>query len=89
MQVLWDAFFADHHERKGIQKHEGAGLELVEFLCVAMLMYVRADLLSKDNMGCLRRLMKYPPVVCASLTCAFLCRDAGLCAERSFPEGQI
>ncbi len=65
MQVLWDAFFADHHENGDSHKNaEAAGLELIEYLCVAMLMYVRADLLSRDNMGCLRRLMKYPPVVC-------------------------
>ena len=27
-----------------------------------MLIYIRGDLLGKDNMGCLQRLMKYPPV---------------------------
>ena len=63
--LLWDAMFADHHETcgKGTKTLPGGrGLELLEYVCIAMLIYIRADLLGKDNMGCLQRLMKYPPV---------------------------
>jgi TBC1 domain family protein 5 len=63
--LLWDAMFADHHETciKGTKTLAGGrGLELLEYVCIAMLVYIRADLLGKDNMGCLQRLMKYPPV---------------------------
>jgi hypothetical protein len=67
-QVLWDALFADHHISPG-----ESGLQFVEYLCLAMLIYVRADLLSKDNMGCLRRLMKYPPVENISLLVTSAC----------------
>ena len=73
--LLWDAMFADHYDTlaKGsaqgggegassLPAGGGRGLELLEFLCLAMLIYIRSDLLGKDNMGCLQRLMKYPPV---------------------------
>ena len=63
--LLWDAMFADHYEAqsKGAKMPPGGrGLELLEYVCIAMLVYIRTDLLGKDNMGCLQRLMKYPPV---------------------------
>eukprot|EP00771_Trimastix_marina_P001839 gnl/Trimastix_PCT/2944.p1 GENE.gnl/Trimastix_PCT/2944~~gnl/Trimastix_PCT/2944.p1 ORF type:complete len:729 (-),score=222.48 gnl/Trimastix_PCT/2944:104-2290(-) len=49
--VLWDGLFAD-----------SPTLELIDYTCLAMLAYIRDDLLSRDYVGCLRRLMKYPPV---------------------------
>ena len=38
------------------------GLQLVEHMAVAMLLYVRATLLEGDYTSTLRRLLKYPPV---------------------------
>jgi len=63
--LLWDAMFADHHLTASTASKAlpgGRGLELLEYICIAMLVYIRGDLLGKDNMGCLQRLMKYPPV---------------------------
>jgi len=48
---LWDAIFA-----------YGQGLALVDYLIVAMLMFIRESLLGKDYTACLQRLFKYPPV---------------------------
>jgi len=49
--TLWDALFA-----------HGKQLELVEYICLAMLLYVRDQLLQNDYSGCLKRLLNYPPV---------------------------
>ncbi|EKX53236.1 hypothetical protein GUITHDRAFT_100942 [Guillardia theta CCMP2712] len=54
---LWDAMFADQ-----LNKSKGQDIELLDYICLSMLTYVRSDLLMKDNMGCLQRLMRYPPV---------------------------
>ena len=35
---------------------------LLDYLCVAMLVFVRGFLLESDNNGCLMRLLKFPPV---------------------------
>ncbi|KAJ3188805.1 TBC1 domain, member 5 [Gaertneriomyces sp. JEL0708] len=48
--TVWDGLFADD-----------ANLSLVEFLCVAMLLYLRKDLLGEDYAMTLHRLMKFPP----------------------------
>ncbi|XP_052094505.1 TBC1 domain family member 5-like isoform X1 [Mytilus californianus] len=49
--VLWDALFAD-----------GIGFDLVDFIFVAMLLYIRDLLLASDYPQCLNCLMRYPPV---------------------------
>lgn len=49
--VLWDAIFAD-----------GIGFDLVDYIFVAMLLYIRDHLLSIDYPSCLSTLMRYPPV---------------------------
>ncbi|KAL4228737.1 TBC1 domain [Mactra antiquata] len=49
--VLWDAIFAD-----------GIGFDLVDYIFVAMLLYLRDHLLSSDYPSCLNTLMRYPPV---------------------------
>ncbi|XP_005105675.1 TBC1 domain family member 5 isoform X2 [Aplysia californica] len=49
--MLWDAIFAD-----------GIGFDLVDYVFVAMLLYLRDILLSCDYATCLTALMKYPPV---------------------------
>eukprot|EP01102_Stenamoeba_stenopodia_P016179 TRINITY_DN5623_c0_g1_i1.p1 TRINITY_DN5623_c0_g1~~TRINITY_DN5623_c0_g1_i1.p1 ORF type:complete len:526 (+),score=140.78 TRINITY_DN5623_c0_g1_i1:168-1745(+) len=48
---IWDALFAF-----------GEDLYLLDYMCVAMLMFIRTQLLSMDQSNCLRRLMKYPSV---------------------------
>ncbi|XP_055956766.1 TBC1 domain family member 5 isoform X2 [Patella vulgata] len=49
--MLWDAIFAD-----------GIGFDLVDYLFVSMLLYIRDLLLSSDYATCLSTLMKFPPV---------------------------
>ncbi|KAK3106658.1 hypothetical protein FSP39_024666, partial [Pinctada imbricata] len=49
--ALWDAIFAD-----------GIGFELVDYIFVAMLLYIRDLLLASDYPQCLNCLMRYPPV---------------------------
>ncbi|XP_061182868.1 TBC1 domain family member 5-like isoform X5 [Saccostrea echinata] len=49
--ALWDAIFAD-----------GVGFELVDFVFVAMLLYIRDLLLASDYPQCLNCLMRYPPL---------------------------
>jgi len=46
---LWDGIFSK-------------GFEIVDFLCVAMLLYIREEVMGKDQNQALRRIMKYPPV---------------------------
>jgi TBC1 domain family protein 5 len=49
--ILWDAMFAYDDE-----------FILIDYICVAMLIYIREQLLNKDYTSCLKRLFKYPPV---------------------------
>jgi len=49
--LLWDALFSF-----------SANLSLIDYICAAMLMYIRHQLLGNDKVGCMRRLFKYPPV---------------------------
>ncbi|KAK9708183.1 hypothetical protein K7432_009793 [Basidiobolus ranarum] len=48
---LWDGIFADSSD-----------LGLVDYICVAMLLYIREDLLAADYAMCLHRIMKFPSV---------------------------
>eukprot|EP00742_Colponemidia_sp_Colp-10_P005315 GILJ01005679.1.p1 GENE.GILJ01005679.1~~GILJ01005679.1.p1 ORF type:complete len:636 (-),score=103.04 GILJ01005679.1:97-1725(-) len=59
VMILWDAMFADYNGEKQFS--------FVNYICVAMLIYVRTHLLSRDNTGCLQRLLKYPPTEDVSL----------------------
>lgn len=49
--AMWDAIFAD-----------GIGFDLVDYVFVAMLLYIRDLLLASDYPQCLNCLMRYPPV---------------------------
>jgi len=49
--IIWDAIFA-----------YGKQLILVDYICLAMLLYIRDQLLQMDFNGCLKRLFNYPPV---------------------------
>ncbi|KAH3743400.1 TBC1 domain family protein [Pelomyxa schiedti] len=51
LTVLWDAIFA-----------YGRSCALVDFICVAMLIYIRTELLQLDQVTAMRRLLRYPPV---------------------------
>jgi len=46
---LWDGIFSK-------------GFDIVDYLCVAMLLYIRKEVMGKDQNQALRRIMKYPPV---------------------------
>ncbi|EFA83510.1 RabGAP/TBC domain-containing protein [Heterostelium album PN500] len=48
---MWDSLFA-----------YGEDLVLIDFVSISMLVYIREQLLQKDNSGVLKRLFKYPPV---------------------------
>ena len=66
---LWDAIFScasvpienKNQQFTGRLDPEKEFL-LLDFLCVAMLVFVRQFLLESDNTGCLMRLLKFPPV---------------------------
>uniref|UniRef100_A0A2C9L1G2 Rab-GAP TBC domain-containing protein n=1 Tax=Biomphalaria glabrata TaxID=6526 RepID=A0A2C9L1G2_BIOGL len=49
--MLWDAIFGD-----------GIGFDLVDYIFVAMLLYIKDNLLTSDYATCLTVLMKYPQV---------------------------
>jgi len=49
--LLWDAIFA-----------YGEDLALLDYIIVAMLIYIRQSLIGKENSLCLQRLFNYPPV---------------------------
>jgi hypothetical protein len=53
---IWTAIFAD-----------SPSLSFIDYVCVAMLMHIREQLMALDYSGALRRLMKYPPVEDVSL----------------------
>ncbi|RIA91486.1 hypothetical protein C1645_767340 [Glomus cerebriforme] len=49
--VLWDGMFA-----------EDPTLRIVDFVCVAMMLLIRDELLESDYAECLSMLMRYPPI---------------------------
>ena len=57
---LWDLIFSQRAEQQG--GGGGGGFVLADYVCVAMLYYVRRELLGGDNTSCLRRLLRFPPV---------------------------
>jgi len=57
--IVWDAIYAFYYQNNA----EHTTLEMMDFLCLGMLQFVRHDLLMKDDSSlCYARLMKYPPV---------------------------
>lgn len=46
---LWDGIFSE-------------GFEIVDYLCVAMLLFVKESVIDREQHQALRRIMKYPPV---------------------------
>ena len=66
---LWDIFFADFCVT--------GNLDLADFTALAMVQFVSKDLMRSDNSGCLRRLLKFPPISDVSLLTkqAMLARD--------------
>lgn len=67
--IIWDALFACIGPNV-INKGEGITgkinldreLILLDFICLAMIVFVRISLLQSDGTGILRRLLKFPPV---------------------------
>jgi hypothetical protein len=63
--MLWDAIFA--------QAYTSAGwMEMIELLSVAMIMYIRGDLLQKQGHSALQRLMKCVLFIAASFCCSLI-----------------
>jgi len=57
--IVWDSIFAFFYQNKTEHKT----LEMIDYLCLGMLQFVRHDLLMKDDSSmCYARLMKFPPV---------------------------
>ena len=59
--TVWDVLFSQEDGRRhsGVG---GGGFLMADYFTVAMLFYVRGQLLQGDNTACLRRLLKFPPV---------------------------
>lgn len=55
--VLWDAIFL-----KATLPLKPGSFPLLDWVAIAMLLYVRQSLMDGDNVTCMRRLLKYPPV---------------------------
>jgi len=64
--MVWDALLANDlkecDESINHEKFQNFNLNMLDYVCVAMLKYVRQEILTKDYAGCLRRLLKYPPL---------------------------
>lgn len=74
--LVWDAIFADSFDGPGLgplryakgggtvaERAEAASvaLPLVDYTAVAMLLFLRRDLITADESECLQRLLKFPP----------------------------
>ena len=66
---IWDVLFSQQSAvttttgmAGGAGGGGGGGYVMADYFCVAMLHYVRQELLKGDNTDCLRRLLKFPPV---------------------------
>ncbi|KAK1442745.1 putative TBC1 domain family member GTPase-activating protein [Babesia gibsoni] len=60
---LWDFIFADHFLRKfEVNELPEFEMEMVDFFAVAMMSFVRINLLENDMSHCLQRLFKFPPI---------------------------
>ena len=66
--VLWDAIFA-----------YGRSLALADYIAVAMLIYIRQQLLEMDEVYAMKRLLKYPPVEDITL---FIVKAVELCTPK-------
>ena len=61
--TVWDVLFSQEDgRRRGGVASGGGGYLMADYFTVAMLFYVRGQLLQGDNTACLRRLLKFPPV---------------------------
>ena len=60
--AVWDVAFSHTGSGGGGGVEAGGGFVFADYLCVAMLHYVRQALLQGDNTDCLRRLLHFPPV---------------------------
>jgi TBC1 domain family protein 5 len=71
--IVWDSLFAFYYQGRG----EAKTLEMIDYMCLGMLQFVRHDLLMKDDSSlCYARLMKYPPVenVASIISIGLKCR---------------
>jgi TBC1 domain family protein 5 len=71
--IVWDALFAFFYQNRA----EAKTLEMIDFMSLGMLQFVRHDLLMKDDSSlCYARLMKYPPVenIASIISLALKCK---------------
>eukprot|EP00943_MAST-04B_sp_MAST-4B-sp1_P006745 g6745.t1 len=66
VMCLWDGVFAAQSNVGGDGRSPSGRddkiVEIIEYVGVAMVIFVREFLMAQDEMRCLQRLMKYPPV---------------------------
>ena len=62
--TIWDVLFSQevNDRRHSSAGGGGGGYVMADYFTIAMLYYVRGQLLQGDNTACLRRLLKFPPV---------------------------
>ncbi|OMJ83986.1 hypothetical protein SteCoe_14972 [Stentor coeruleus] len=64
--IIWDAIFAHLSPNSDFKAESNVNLckelSLLDYICVAMIVFVRVFILQSDNSGILRRLLKFPPV---------------------------
>ncbi|KAI8854191.1 rab-GTPase-TBC domain-containing protein [Chytridium lagenaria] len=69
--TLWDGLFADD-----------PNLGLIDWVCIALLIFMRRDLLSSDFASALHRLMKFPPMESLNTTIPEFISSAKGCRDR-------
>ncbi|KAJ3218801.1 TBC1 domain, member 5 [Dinochytrium kinnereticum] len=69
--MLWDGLFADD-----------SSLGLVDWVCVALLIFMRRDLIGADFSSALHRLMKFPPMQSLNTTIPEFISSAKGCRDR-------
>ncbi|MES1912652.1 MAG: hypothetical protein MHM6MM_004889 [Cercozoa sp. M6MM] len=58
---VWDVLFARWNYQEREETVDGDS-DFLDYMCVALLCYIREQLIHGDYTQCMRRLMKYPPV---------------------------
>ena len=56
VEIFWDALLADENQVKSFD------FNLADFICVAMIIFLRDELVIKDQNESFQRLFKYPPI---------------------------
>lgn len=77
--VIWDSIFASYSDRKydEQQQHIYLDFRFVDYMACSMLLFIRHQLLGRDQQHCLRRVMRYPPIedISSLIVRAYTIRD--------------